>query len=205
MVLIIFLMILAALILLFFLFLIAFYRDPTRKIPEGRNIVSPADGKIMNISATESNKNSIKKGLFGKIESLTNGIAYKCHIISIFMSPLDVHVNRSPVPGTVVSVKHTPGKYYAAFNIKKSILNEKNEILIKSESIGKIKVIQIAGFLARRILCKVKKGDKVLKGQKIGKIVLGSQVTLILPFKGIKLKIKKGQKVIAGETILAEY
>ena len=186
-------------------FLLNFYRDPERKIPPGNSIVSPADGKIMRIDMAEKGRNFIKKGHFGKIESLADSISNKCFIISIFMSPLDVHINRSPVPGNVVSVKHTPGKYFAAFNLKKSLMNEKNEIIIKNSGIGKIKVIQIAGFLARRIICTAKKGDKLFKGQKIGKIVLGSQVTLIIPFEKVNLKVKKGQKVTGGKTIIAEY
>jgi phosphatidylserine decarboxylase len=82
-------------------------------------------------------------------------------------------------------------------------MNEKNEIIMKNRNIGKIKLIQVAGFLARRIICTVSKDEKVNKGQRIGKIVLGSQVTLILPSKKLNLKIKKKQKVTAGETIIA--
>ena len=83
-------------------------------------------------------------------------------------------------------------------------MNEKNEIIIKNEKVGKVKMIQIAGFLARRIICSINKNEKVNKGQRMGKIVLGSQVTLILPSKKIKLKIKKKQKVVGGETIIAD-
>jgi len=84
------------------------------------------------------------------------------------------------------------------------LLNEKNEIIIFNKKIGKVKVIQIAGFLARRIICNVNKNEKVNKGQRIGKIVLGSQVTLILPTTKINLKIQKNQKMRAGSTIIAE-
>lgn len=195
---------LAALILLTALFLINFYRDPKRKILPGNNIVSPADGKIINILRINADKIKVKKGLLGKIETLTKDIAKECYVISIFMNPFDVHVNRAPMDGKVVSVKHEKGKFFAAYDIEKSLSNEKNEIIIENKKIGRIKVIQIAGFLARRIICSVKKNEKVNKGQKIGKIVLGSQVTLILPSKKINLRVKKGQRVKAGATIIAD-
>lgn len=187
------------------IFLINFYRDPEIKIPAGRNIVSPADGKIISLLTAAKGKETVKKGLLGKIEALTHDIAEECFILSVFMSPFDVHINRSPIDGKVLSVKHTPGKYFAAFNLEKSLMNEKNEITIENRQIGKIKVIQIAGFLARRIVCSVNKGDTVSKGQKIGKILLGSQVTIILPSNKIRLAVKKGQKVAAGKTILAHF
>lgn len=190
--------------LLIALFLINFYRDPKRKIPAGKNIVSPADGKVINILKVRENKIKVKKGLIGKIETLAEDIAKECHVISIFMSPFDVHINRAPIDGKIVSVKHEKGKFFAAYDIEKSLSNEKNEIIIENKKIGKLKVIQIAGFLARRIICSVKKNEKVNKGQKIGKIVLGSQVTLILPAKKTNLRVKKGQKARAGETIIAD-
>ena len=185
------------------LFLLNFYRDPERKIPRGNNIVSPADGKIISILKTNNKKIKISKGFLGKIETMTKDIAKECYVISIFMSPFDVHINRAPIDGKIILVRHEKGKYFAAFNLEKSLMNEKNEIIIENKKIGKIKVIQIAGFLARRAICTVKKDEKVNKGQRIGRIVLGSQVTLIAPSKKIKLKIKEGQKVIAGNTIIA--
>ena len=190
-------------ILLIVVFLLNFYRDPKRKISKGNNIVSPADGKIINILKIKDSKTMINKGFLGKIEALTKDIAKECYVISIFMSPLDVHVNRAPIDGKVESIKHEKGKFFAAFNLKRSLMNEKNEIIIKNKEIDRVKVIQIAGFLARRIICTVSKDEKVNKGQRIGKIVLGSQVTLILPSKKVNLKIKKKQKVTAGETIIA--
>lgn len=195
---------LTALFLLIALFLINFYRDPKRKIPSGNNVVSPADGKIINILKINKNKARIKKGVIGKIETLTEDIAKECYVISIFMSPFDVHVNRAPIDGKVISIKHEKGKFFAAYDIEKSLSNEKNEIIIENKKIGRIKAIQIAGFLARRIVCSAKKNEKVNKGQKIGKIVLGSQVTLILPAKKINLRIKKDQRVNAGSTIIAD-
>ena len=191
-------------ILLLILFLINFYKDPKRSIPKGNNIISPADGRIINILKTSADNVKVNKGFLGKIGTLTKDIAKECYVVSIFMNPFDVHVNRAPMEGRIVSVKHEKGKFFAAYDIEKSLSNEKNEIIIENKKIGRIKVIQIAGFLARRIICSVKKNEKVNKGQKIGKIVLGSQVTLILPSKKINLRIKKGQRVKAGATIIAD-
>ena len=184
------------------LFLLNFYRDPKRKIPKGNNIVAPADGKIINIINTSKNNIKIKKHILGKIKILTKDIAKQCYAISIFMSPLDVHINRAPIDGIVKSVKYTKGRFFEAYDLEKSFQNEKNEIIIQSKKI-KIKVVQIAGFLARRIKCYVKKNQKVNKGQKIGMIALSSQTTLIIPI-GVDLKVKINQHVKAGETIIAD-
>ena len=123
------------------------------------------------------------------------------------MNLFDVHVQRSPIEGTILSIKHVSGKFKNAVygnKFENGIENEKNEIIIKNKRLGKIKVIQIAGVLARRIECFVKENKKVNKGEKIGRIVMGSQVSLILP-KKVKLIVTKGGKVKAGESIIAEY
>ncbi|HJN56520.1 MAG TPA: phosphatidylserine decarboxylase [Candidatus Woesearchaeota archaeon] len=198
------LLILIIVVLLLIIFLLNFYRDPKRKIPKGDNILSPADGKVIGILKFKQDKVRVNKGLFGKIETLAKDIAKECYVISIFMSVFDVHVNRAPIDGKIISVKHEKGKFFAAYDLKKSLQNEKNEVIIKNNKVGKVKVIQIAGFLARRVVCKVNKNEKVIKGRRIGKIVLGSQVTLILPANKVKLKVRVGQKVKAGSTILAE-
>lgn len=200
----VFLISIIAVILLIIVFLLNFYRDPKRKIPQGNNIVSPADGKIISILKINGNKVKLKKGLLGKIQTMTKDIAKECYVISIFMSPFNVHINRIPLAGEILSIKHENGKYFAAFNLEKSLNNEKNEIIIKNKKIGKIKVIQVAGFLVRRIICNLNKNEKVNKGKKFGKIVLGSQVTIILPSKKISLKIKKNQKVFGGSTVIAD-
>lgn len=191
---------------LFVLFLLfyksIFLRDPERKIPFGDNLVAPADGKIINIIKIDKKNLKVKKG-FGRINILCSDIIKEGYLISIFMSLFDVHVNRAPIDGEVLSVKHRKGKFFMAFDIKKSFFNENNEIIIKTR-IGKIKIIQIAGFIARRIECFVEKNQKINKGDKIGRIIIGSQVSLILP-KKVKLLVKKGDKVIAGETMLGEY
>jgi len=183
-------------------FVLNFYRDPKRKIPKGSNIVAPADGKVISIINTSKAKVQLKKGLFGKIKTLTNDIAKECYVVSIFMSPLDVHINRAPIQGKVTSVKHTKGSFFKAYDFEKSLSNEKNEIIIQNKKL-KIKVIQIAGFFARRIYCYAKSGQKLNKGQKIGMIALGSQTILVMPNK-FKLKIKLNEHVKAGSTVIAD-
>jgi len=190
-----------AIIILLVLFLINFYRDPKRSIPKGNNITAPADGKVISVIDTTKSSIKIKKGLFGKIKTLTKDISGQCYVISIFMSPLEVHINRSPIDGIVKSIKYTRGRFFKAYDFENSMLNEKNEIIIQNKKL-RIKVIQIAGFLARRIKCYVKKNQKVNKGQKIGMISIGSQTTLILP-RLVDLQVKINNKVKAGETIIA--
>jgi len=196
------LILISILILGISLFLINFYRDPKRTITKGNNIVAPADGKIISILKAGKGIVQTRKGLLGKISSFTSDIADECHVISIFMSPFDVHINRAPINGKIKSVKHTDGRFFEAFNLEKSLKNEKNEIIIQNKEM-KIKVIQIAGFLARRIKCFVKVNQKVNKGQKIGMIALGSQTMLIIP-EGVELRVNLNDKVKAGQTVIAE-
>lgn len=183
-----------------------FLRDPQRVIPSGDNIVSPADGRIMAIEEYDITKGetlSIPKGLFGEIQTSLADVAPKGYIISIFMSPLDVHMNRAPIKGVILSQTHTPGTFRAANDWPRSFVkNEKNELLIQGDEIT-IKVIQIAGFLARRIQSFVKTGDRVTKGERIGLINLGSQCVLILPTKRITLLVRMGDIVSAGNSIIA--
>ena len=196
------LLILAIGIILLGLFLLNFYRDPKRTIPKGNNIVAPADGTVISIVKVSKKNIKISKGLLGKIITLTKEIAKECYVISIFMSPFDVHINRAPIAGTIKSIRHEKGKFFRADDIEKSLKNEKNEIIIQNKKL-KVKVIQIAGFLARRIICYVNPNQKVNKGNKIGMIALGSQTTIILP-ANIGLRIGLNSKVKAGETIIAE-
>ena len=161
------LIIVIALFLLLLSFLLNFYRDPERTIPKGNNIVSPADGKIISIIDTGEKNIKISKGFLGKIKTYSKDVALECKVISIFMSPLDVHINRAPISGKIVYARHSKGRFFKAYDLEKSFENEKNEIFIENKKI-KIKVIQIAGFLARRIICNVKKNDSVDKGSRIG-------------------------------------
>ena len=184
------------------LFLLQFYRDPKRTIPEGNIIVSPADGKVMKIIRTSDKNITVDKGYLGKIKTLTNDVCDDCVVISIFMSPIDAHINRAPITGKVISVTHTPGKFFAAYDLEKSLMNEKAETIIENKEM-KVKVIQIAGFVARRVIPYMKEGDEVEKGQKIGQIALGSQATLIMP-ADVKIIVKEGEHVKAGSSIIAK-
>ncbi len=164
-------------------FFILFFRDPARKI--GRGIVACADGKIR------------------EIKRMKDDVIGQCIRISTFMNLHDVHVNRMPIDGVVKGVVHIPGGYVPAF--KKE--SEKNErvILIISTDIGLVKIIQIAGTIARRIVPYISKGDKVKKGERIGIIRLGSRVDVYLPYEKIKKTIVKNKdRVKAGESTIAE-
>ena len=189
------------LFLLFYLFI--FLRDPERKIPSGNNITAPADGKVISIIKVGNGNVELKQGLIGRVKILSSDVVNEGYLISIFMSLFNVHVNRAPINGKVISVKHKSGKFFMAFDVEKSFLNESNEIVMMTK-LGKIKIIQIAGFLARRIKCFIKEKQNVNKGERIGMISLGSQVSLILPDK-IRLRVKIGDRVKAGETIIGEY
>jgi phosphatidylserine decarboxylase len=199
------------LILVFLFWKIYFLREPARQIPAGKSITSPACGKIIKIMSFGSkDRVDLDKGLIGKIVNATDGFEGEGWIIVIFMSPLDVHVQRAPIDGRIVSAKYTKGSFKSAVNIVPE--NEKNEIIIegnpagrkgKAKSAIRVKVIQVAGLVARRIECFVKKGENVIKGERIGRINLGSQVIVVLP-KDATIKAKVGQRVRDGETVLAE-
>lgn len=173
---------------LIFAFTVNFFRDPERKTPEGKNlIISPADGKVISI---------IKMFDPEYLQS-------ESYRIAIFMSPLNVHVNRIPITGKVEYLKYYPGKYLVAFEEKSSENNERMSIGIKSE-FGKIRFTQIAGFVARRIVNELKEGQEVKAGERFGMIKFGSRVDVYIPLNA-KIKITENQKVYAGQTILAEF
>jgi phosphatidylserine decarboxylase len=156
-----------------------FFRDPDRMI--GEDFVSPADGTIRDIQINKT----------------------VC-FISIFMNVHNVHVNRIPIDGNILDVVHFSGKHLRAYK-KESILNERVVIDIYSK-IGRIRIVQIAGLIARRICPYIKKGDSLKKGDKIGIIRLGSRVDVFLPSKVInRVTVEKHSKVIAGVTTIAEF
>ena len=197
---------LLSLIILFMLFWkFVFLRNPDRIIPKGEDlIVSPCDGKVIDIVKFDG-KNEIKffkgnKQYLGIVKTLTGNVAKKGYIVSIFMNPLDVHYNRAPIGGKIVSVTHSDGKLLPVNTMENGFLNEKVETIIDGKI--KINVIQIAGLIARRIEPFMKKGDKVKKGEIIGLINLGSQVTIIFP-ENVSFDIKKGDRVKAGTSIIA--
>ena len=121
--------------------------------------------------------------------------------LSIFMSPLDVHVNRAPVDGEVVGVHYNPGKYFAAFSDKASLDNEQNAIVMRASDGRCVAFVQIAGFLARRIVCRVREGDRLRRGQRVGMIKLGSRVDIYIPGR-VTLRVRPGDRVTAGVSVL---
>lgn len=191
--------------LLFYKFV--FLRDPKRSIPSGNAIVAPADGKIIKIIKLDDIDNiKIKKGLVGKIKTLVPDNCKEGYLITIMMNLFNVHIQRAPLSGKVFSVNHSSGTFKNVVygdKFENGLINEKNEIVIDNAKLGKIKVIQIAGYLARRIECFVKENQKINKGQRIGRILMGSQVSLILP-KNTRLLCKIGDNVKSGSTVIAE-
>ena len=174
--------------LVLLIFTLSFFRDPDRKSPGKDNIVvSPADGRVLFVKEVDDN----------------TYINEKAKQISIFMSPLNVHVNRIPIDGKVEYLKYHPGKYLAAFEDKSSEVNERSEFGIYSKY-GRVFFRQVAGFIARRIVYDIKLGDSVHQGERFGMIKFGSRVDVIVPFNWNE-KVKKDDKVTAGETILFEF
>ena len=194
------LIVLIVLLVLFYEFW--FLRDPERKVPSGETIVSPADGKVIKIMPFDNSEVIVEKGLAGQIKVLTNDVAQEGWIVSIFMSPLDVHVNRAPVKGEVKYVHHKAGKFSPALPFRVLFENERTEVLIVNKKM-KVKVVQIAGFVARRIVTWIRPGEWVERGQRIGLIKLGSQCSLVIP-KKVRLRVKEGERVYAGSSIIAD-
>lgn len=164
-----------------------FFRDPEREPPaEERLVVSPADGRVLEVVDERE-------------ERFLHAPATR---ISIFMSPLDVHVNRSPVSGTVALVQHTAGKFRAAFADKASLDNERTAMVLDADG-RRFLVVQIAGALARRIVCHRRPGDVLRRGERYGMIMFGSRVDLFLP-AGVRPTVARGDRVHAGRTVVAE-
>lgn len=158
-----------------------FFRDPERKGPEDPDLwVSPADGKVVEIERAE------------------HPYVGPCIKVGIFMSVFDVHVNRFPMSGTVEFLEYVPGKKGLAFAPKASEQNERLYVGIRTP-LGRAMMVQIAGLVARRIVCRVRKGDHLPRGERYGMIKLGSKVDLYLPW-GVKVLVHIGEKVRAGVT-----
>ncbi|MBI5192053.1 MAG: phosphatidylserine decarboxylase family protein [Nitrospirae bacterium] len=172
---------------LLFLFIVWFFRNPQRSIPTGKNlVVSPADGKII----------VIKKGEVDRV------LKKKMVKISIFMNVFNVHVNRIPCKGKIVDILYNPGKFVSANLDKASLENEQNAVVMETEKGEKVLFIQIAGLIARRIVCRLKTGQRVERGERFGLIRFGSRVDVYLP-ETADIKVSIGQKVKGGESILA--
>lgn len=163
-----------------------FFRDPERKIPDDpRAIVSPADGRVVRINITPGDEYST-----GQIE------------LSIFLSIFNVHINRCPIDGRVDKVDYRPGSFKAAFEHKASEANEQSEILIYHEGHPFV-VKQIAGLIARRIVCWLAGSETVEKGDRFGLIQFGSRVDVIMPETLVTLNVEEGDKVKGGSSIIA--
>lgn len=165
-------------------FMAFFFRDPERTPPAlAGAILAPADGKVMDVRS-----------------GLTDPFVGPAQLVSIFLSPLDVHINRSPVAGLVVDVTHRPGLKLAAYRPDASERNERTTIAIQGES-ARVVVRQIAGVLARRIVCRVSAGDKLGAGERFGMIKFGSRTDVVMPMSA-QVRVRVGDQVHGGETIV---
>jgi len=172
------------------LFAAFFFRDPEREIPPGEKwILSPADGRVV----------AREKGI--QEERFLSAPASR---VSIFMSPLDVHVNRIPISGRVTRVHYQTGQFRAAFVPEASSVNEQNAVLIEDRLGHRVLLVQVAGMIARRIFCSLKEGEEVMRGERYGIIAFGSRVDLYHSPE-IAFRVQVGERVRAGETILGEY
>jgi phosphatidylserine decarboxylase len=175
--------------IVFISFTLYFFRDPVRQIPENLksgDVLSPADGKVMMIE--EVQENEFIKG--------------PAKVIGIFLSPLNVHVNRVPISGTVKFYQYIKGEFIAAYDHASADKNERTVIGIEGERF-KVLFKQITGFVARRIVCELRVGDKVKIGEKFGMIKFGSRTDVIIPINA-NIKVSVNQKVTGGITLLAE-
>lgn len=166
-----------------------FFRDPERRIPLSDGlIVAPADGRVVSIGEV--------KGDPFFADAVTR--------VSIFLSPLDVHINRAPVAGTIKEVQYKRGKFLAAYKEEASRSNEQNALKVVDNHGRSVGVVQIAGVLARRIVCRVKRGERVERGGRFGLIMFGSRTDTFFP-RGCRIEVSEGQRVKGGETILGRF
>lgn len=185
--------ILLLLVIFLMSFTFYFFRDPERSIPEGYDdsmILAPGDGKIVIVEDIINKEDN----LYAKGEPLKQ--------ISIFLSPLNVHVNRNPTNGIVKYYKYIEGEYIVAFDHKSSDRNERTEIGIEDRMGRKVLFKQIAGFVARRIVCDLEEGDSVKAGERFGMIKFGSRVDILLK-PDTEIKVKINDIVKGGETVVA--
>ncbi|MCM1129533.1 MAG: phosphatidylserine decarboxylase [Alistipes senegalensis] len=169
-------------------FTLQFFRDPARQAPENdRAVLAPADGRVVVVERTQD--------IYGNREALK---------ISVFMSVFNVHSNRSPVDGEIEKIAYFPGQFFNASLDKASLSNERNALLIRAGNGEMVTCVQIAGLVARRILCYAEEGGRLQRGQRFGFIRFGSRVDVYLPLTA-QPKVAVGDKVYATETVLAEF
>ncbi len=167
----------------------AFFRDPERTPPQGEGLIlAPADGKVVSIADIKEDRD----------------FPQAARRISIFLSPLDVHINRAPVEGKVEEIKYSPGKFIAAYKDEASAQNEQNALRIADARGRRVGVVQVAGVVARRIICRVRPGDKVDRGERFGMIMFGSRTDAYLP-SDCRVEVVEGQRVKGGETIIGRF
>ena len=170
-------------------FIISFFRDPERTPPTAPGlIVSPADGRVIKVAEIDDQR-------------FLNGTAT---LVSIFMSPLNVHVNRIPTSGRVLDVRYNSGKYFRAFADKASLDNEQNAVLMEDEQGRRLCFVQIAGFLARRIVCSLHAGMAIERGQRYGMIMFGSRADIYLP-PAARVRVNVGDRARGGLTVIADW
>lgn len=177
---------LAVFFILLTLFCTWFFRNPTRVPPAGEAlVVSPADGLVIYAGPEKAGRNYPVDG----------------QRVSVFMNVFNVHVNRAPVSGKVTRVLYNPGKFLVASVDKAALENEQNGVLIETPAGRVVGYVQIAGLIARRIVCDLSQGDTVAKGQRVGLIRFGSRVDIFLP-ADVVIKVSKGDRVTAGESVV---
>jgi phosphatidylserine decarboxylase len=169
-------------------FICYFFRDPDRVVPSGEGlVVSPADGRVLSVTTVDG----------------TPFYPGQCQKISIFMSVFNVHVNRIPHEGRIVRIDYHPGKFFSANLDKASKDNERNAVHLETQQGRPICCVQIAGLIARRIICHVQQGDQVRRGQRFGLICFGSRLDVYLPMDA-KLRVAQKDCVKAGTTVLGD-
>jgi len=170
------------------LFMVYFFRDPDRTVPgQADAVVSPADGRVLIVG--EAEPASAPPGAWKQV--------------SIFLSPLDVHVNRIPIGGRVTRVEYTPGRFLAAYRPESARVNERNEVWIERDG-GIVVCRQVVGVLARRLVCRVAPGAAVRTGERYGLMKFGSRIDLYLPLHAT-LRVAVGDRVRSGETVVATW
>ena len=167
-------------------FILYFFRDPERTAPnDPRAIVSPADGKVVEIRDLQEDRY-----LHAPVRR-----------ISIFLSIFNVHITRVPYSGVVRGLHYRPGKFLIAFHEKASEENEQNAVVLETAGSGKLMFVQIAGLIARRIVCRIREGEQALKGERYGLIRFGSRMDVYLPLS-YAITVRKGDRVKGGETVI---